>query len=233
MSRRENMSTLPRKTALVLTALMLLGGCAAVSGTRPSDAASRNAGQYRSTPQDEAAFRRADSLFGQGRYRDALALYQTLAQKGNPDAMYNTGIVYRRLGRDGEAIKWLEQAVDAGDHDAHCVLGNIQDKISNYRTARRHYEQAANAGLACGQAALSSYYIDGLDVRRDFRKSFDLASSAARQNDAHGQYLLALHYLNSWSVAYNPNQAANLLRQAAAQGHQKAREMLNNGLRSR
>lgn len=123
--------------------------------------------------------------------------------------------------------------MDAGDHDAHCVLGNIQDKISNYRTARRHYEQAANAGLACGQTALSSYYIDGLDVRRDFRKSFDLASSAARQNDAHGQYLLALHYLNSWSVAYNPNQAANLLRQAAAQGHQKAREMLNNGLRSR
>ena len=86
--------------------------------------------------------------------------------------------------------------------------------------------------MACGQSALAAYYIDGLGVRRDFRKSFDLASKAAQQNDAQGRYLLALHYLNSWSVGYNPQQAAALLRQAAGQGHEKARELLNNGLKN-
>lgn len=205
---------------------VLLGACANL----PDSPATDSARSYRRSAEDQAAFRRADALFGQRRYQEALSVYQTLAQKGDRDAMYNTGITYRRLGRDGEAIKWLEQAAGAGDADAHCPLGSIQDKISNHRTARRHYEQAAAAGLACGQSALAAYYIDGLGVRRDFRKSFELASQAARQNDAHGTYLLALHYLNSWSVPYNRSQAASLLRRAAAQGHEQAGAVLAGGL---
>lgn len=212
------------KTVLSLLALSLLAACGGASHS-PAPTAGGARG-YTMNETDIAQYDRGVDFFENGQYQEALALFLPLAEKGDRDAMYNTGVTYRRLNNDGAAIPWLERAAQLGDQDAHCTLGNIQNNISSFKSARRHYEKAAAAGLPCGQNALADYYMNGLDVKRDFRKSFALAQQSANQNDAHGQYLLGLHYLNSLSVPHNPAEARRWLEKAAAQGHERARDLL-------
>lgn len=213
------------KTALSLLALALLTACG--SAPRSPAPTAGSARGYTMNDAELTQFDRGVQHFENGQYQEALVIFQPLAEKGDRDAMYNTGVIYRRLNNDGAAIPWLERAAQLGDKDAHCTLGNIQNNINSFKSARRHYEKAAAAGLPCGQNALADYYMNGLDVKRDFRKSFAFAQQSANQNDAHGQYLLGLHYLNSLSVPHNPAEAQRWLEKAAAQGHERARDLLN------
>ena len=177
---------------------------------------------YRLNASEQAQFDRAFALSAPSQQQEALAIYQALGEKGHATSQYNTGIIYRDMGNTGAAIPWFERAIKSGDPEAHCPLGNIQLNIGNDQAAARHYEQAAAYGYACGQARLANLYAEGRGVKRDFRKSFAFAEKAARQNSADGHCLLALHYLNSWSVPYNPELARSWLEKAAAQGHQDA-----------
>ncbi|MDO5090268.1 MAG: hypothetical protein Q4D61_01865 [Cardiobacteriaceae bacterium] len=211
-----------RKTLALTCITLALTACSGAPHT-----AAPTPGSYTMNDAELKQFDRGVQHFENGRYQEALAIFLPLAEKGERDALYNAGVTYRRLNNDGAAIPLLQRAAQLGDKDAHCTLGNIQDNINSYKSARRHYEQAAAAGLPCGQNALADYYLNGLDVKRDFRKSFALAQQSANQNDAHGQYLLALHYLNSWAVPHNPAEARRWLEKAAAQGHKRAREQLS------
>ncbi len=60
-------------------------------------------------------------------FRTALREWQPLAERGNPEASYQLGILYYRgegvLQDYAEAAKWFEQAAEAGDADAQYNLG--------------------------------------------------------------------------------------------------------------
>lgn len=215
-----------KKQVLLWISVCLISACANTASMNPNLPSNNHALGYRLTDAEAAEFERGYDLTKQQQYDEAIAIYHHLAEKGHSTSMYNLGIIYRDLRQVGTAIPWLERAVQAGEVDAHCPLGSIQYDIQSYKSAVRHYEKAAAQGFACGQARLSHMYAYGQGVKRDYRRSFALAQQAAQQNEPQGQYLLGIHYLNSWSVPYDPAQGRQWLEKAAAQQYQPAIEAL-------
>jgi TPR repeat protein len=77
------------------------------------------------TPQD--IFQQAENLHNQGRYAEALPLYQGLAEQGNTVAQFRLGVMYeygRGVAEDeAQAIVWFRKAAEQGDAVAQYMLG--------------------------------------------------------------------------------------------------------------
>ncbi len=94
----------------------------------------------------------ADLLIGMGRalFREDLCdraerMFR-LAVESDPrsaEAAADLGFVVHRLGRQGEARKWLARALrlDSGHHDARALLGNLLYEAGDRRSALRHFER--------------------------------------------------------------------------------------------
>lgn len=84
------------------TVLSLLAACGGASHPPAPNAGSAHG--YTMNETDIAQYDRGVDFFENGQYQEALALFLPLAEKGDRDAMYNTGVTYRRLNNDGAAI---------------------------------------------------------------------------------------------------------------------------------
>ncbi len=65
------------------------------------------------------------------------------AGPGSGEAAADLGFVLHRLGRPSEARKWLARSLrlDASNHDARALLGNLLFEAGDRRTALRHFER--------------------------------------------------------------------------------------------
>lgn len=165
-----------------------------------------------------------------GDYPAALRQLRPLAQKGDPRAETNLGILYY-LGRgvpqdDKEALKWLRKAAARGHSPAQHALGLMHAEgrgvTQDFAAAAQWYRKAADQGFAPAQNALGLMYEAGVGVDKDLGQAAGWYRKAAEQNDEHGLNNLGTLYAQGEGVELNHVLAFMLFNLAAAQGNETA-----------
>lgn len=144
---------------------------------------------------------RADTgydAFERGDYATAYREWKPHAERGDPVAQYNLGMLHR-IGR-----------------------GVAQD----YAIAARWYGLAAEQGDASAQLSLADLYAEGSLGETDAAVAAEFYRRAALQGLAEAQRKLGVLYIRGQGVARDHDTALNWLRQAAVQGDGEAQEWL-------
>jgi hypothetical protein len=144
------------------------------------------------------------AAYNRGDYTAALGAWLPLAERGNSDAQFNLGVMYRAgrgVRRDyPEAAKWYRKAAESGHAMAQFRLGDMYRQglglLQDHDEAFAWYHKAAEQGHAFAQYNLGLLYQRGQGTAQDFvqaYKWFDLATarsepghtraSAARERD--------------------------------------------------
>ncbi len=122
-----------------------------------------------------------------GDYAGAILEWQPMAERGNADALFNLGQVYR-LGRGvaadaSRALEYYSLAAQAGHAGARGALATIYYFDSGTRQKRGQaialWRQAAAAGDAPSQYALAILHFNGQDVPKDLMQAYAWALLAA------------------------------------------------------
>lgn len=131
----------------------------------------------------------------------------------------------------GEAFRlWLLKAgqgdVQAQYEVAVCyILGNGVEQ--NDSLAIGWIRKAADGGHVQCQISMGAFYYNGSrGFDADQREAVKWFLKAARQGDAHAQYLVGRCYARGEGVGQNGEEAFRWLRLAARQGHEEAQELL-------
>lgn len=129
--------------------------------------------------------------FKTGDYQQALADWKPLADKHNPDALYNIGLLYMKgLGvkKDYRAAKhWFKQAAKYGSVDAAYNLGVMYKKrrfgYPSSKDALYWWRQAAARGHPESQFNLGVMLVYGNGTRQDVPTALKLWQKAAYQGN--------------------------------------------------
>jgi len=132
-----------------------------------------------------------------GDYATTLENFEPLAEQGDASAQYNLGVMYA----NGEGVP------------------------QNASTAVEWYRKAAEQGHASAQNNLGLMYANGEGVPQNASTSAEWYRKAAEQGDADAQFKLSASYYLDEGVSHNPVMAYVLANLAAAQGHEKGREL--------
>jgi len=174
----------------------------------------------------ERILEKARQLVKRGLYTKALPLYLKLAEQGNTEAQFQTGLIYANqqsvIKDDKLAVDWLAKAAEQGHRAAQTKLGFMyaagKGVAQNYSSAIYWCYKAAEQGDATAQFNLGLMYAKGQGVAQDNSLAVSWYSKAAEQGYAHAQYYLGDMYANGRGVAKDSKQAAVLYRKAAKQG---------------
>ncbi len=184
--------------------------------------------------------KKAKKLVKQGQVVKALPLYLQLAEQGNVDAQFYTGMIYA-MGQgvaedDKQAADWFGKAAEHGHREAQTKLGFMyatgKGVAQNFSSAIDWFYKAAERGDSTAQYNLGLIYAEGQGVAKDKNLAFSWYSKAAVQGDARAQYKLGDMYANGVGIEKNNKQAAVWYRKAAKQGVAEAVDALE-GLGSR
>jgi len=129
------------------------------------------------------------AAFDAKHYQEAFKLWQPLADKGNPDAEYNLGLLYMNgLGvkkNNRLALMWFTRAGQQGLADAQYNAGVMfylgKGVYPSYKSAIAWWQLAANKGHANAENNLAAMYAYGYGVGQDTAKAIALWTAAAKQ----------------------------------------------------
>ena len=155
--------------------------------------------------------------FKAGDYQQAMADWKPLAEKNNPDALYNIGLLYMKgLGveKDYRAAKhWFKQAAKYGSVDAAYNLGVMYKKrrfgYPSSKDALYWWRQAAERGHAPSQFNLGVMLAYGNGTKKDTDAALKLWQKAARQGNPDAIATLARVYEQGlFGIPKDPAKAA-------------------------
>ncbi len=155
--------------------------------------------------------------FKAGNYQQAMAYWKPLAEKNNPDALYNIGLLYMKgLGvkQDYRAAKhWFKQAAKYGSVDAAYNLGVMYKKrrfgYPSSKDALYWWRQAAERGHPESQFNLGVMLAYGNGTKKDINAALNLWQKAARQGNANAIQTLAQVYEQGlFGITPDPEKAA-------------------------
>ena len=120
-----------------------------------------------------------------GKHGDAVRQWQPLAERGDPDALFNLGHAYR-LGRGvpqnmGMAERFYERAARAGHVEAQAMHGLLLFQNGRRQEAMPFIQRAAERGDPRAQYVYGTALFNGDVVARDWPRAFAYVSSAAAQ----------------------------------------------------
>ena len=129
------------------------------------------------------------AAFDAKHYKEAYALWQPLAEKGDPDAQYNLGLLYMNgfgVGKNERmALMWFIRAGQQGLADAQYNAGVMfylgKGVYPSYVTAVKWWQLAAEKDHANAENNLAVMYAFGYGVGKDPAKAIKLWTAAAEQ----------------------------------------------------
>ena len=174
-----------------------------------------------------ADFNAGVAAYKQGDYATALREFRPLAERGDAEAQYTLGLMYRKgqgvAQDDADAVKWYRKAAEQGDAEAQHNLGFMYGEglgvPKDYAEAVGWYRKAAEQGFASAQAVLGVLYAVGRVVRQDYAEAVKWYRKAAEQGDAESQHNLGFMYERGLGVTQDDAKAVKWYRKAAEQGH--------------
>jgi TPR repeat protein len=141
--------------------------------------------------QQPATFQDGLAKMEAGQVNEAVAIWATLAQQGQLEALYALGLVF-----ESGAPGIVPDAMQAADF----------------------YQRAADGGLAEAQTNLGLLYAEGRGVIESQEKAVALWLKAARKNNAIAQFNLGLAYFSGRGIEQDTPEALGLILVAALQG---------------
>ena len=168
-------------------------------------------------------------------YAKALIEFRALAERGNTDAQYNLGQMYRQgegvPQDDAEAVRWYRLAAEKGDADAQYNLGQMYRQgigvPQDAAEAVKWYRLAAKQGYANAQAKLKAMDIKE-SVPKNNAKVVKRTDLAVKKNDTHEQVKPHPVHGKDKGAPQGDAETTKRIRVAAEQGDAKAQ--LNLGL---
>lgn len=181
------------------------------------------AGQALAQNQFDAGYEAAQA----GKYKKAIKIWQSLANKGDPAAQYALGWLYE----SGQGVKqnyktaviWYKKAALQGNEAAQQVLGGMYARglgvKQNYKSAVSYYTLAANQGDAISQFQLAKLYQEGLGTKKDINKSLHWYHKAADQGHISALISLGSAYQQGRGVKQDYKKAISYFEEAARQNN--------------
>ncbi|MDA5022501.1 tetratricopeptide repeat protein [Acinetobacter baumannii] len=156
-----------------------------------------------------------------------LSKYQKNAENGDPIAQYNMGVVYQ-LGLNGEkvdldkAVYWFEKAAEQGEEEAKANLGIIYytegTKYTNIPKALDTFSELSKKDNRVALNFLGRMYKDGVGVKQDNNKDFNLFNRAAILGDLSAQFNLGNMYFNGEGIPLDYEKATYWYNKAIING---------------
>jgi TPR repeat protein len=156
----------------------------------------------------------------QGDLPAALAEFERSGQMGDPDSMFDAGMLSQELGMEAQGRRWLESAADAGQPVAAFNLGMIAYQQCEFDVSRRRLQQAGEGGQSEGYAALTQLADETNDAAAEEHWS-QLGAEAGHPfcQLRYGQLLMQANPNDRYTLS---QRALPLLQAAAAQGQTSA-----------
>lgn len=215
MVRLVRQSTRP---VVAFVAIALLSACAG----SPIGGGSESASEARAT----SYYQRARQAVDNDDLRSAYSLFQTAADAGSLQAMYELGIAYfegRGIGIDyDKAFQWWTKAAQSGDARSQYGLGYLyqqgQGVAQDSTRAAEWYDAASIQGhpkakVALGRLAMS--VDDGETAMQHFKVAAELGQAEAL-------FLMGRLHEQGMGVSADEEKAMDYFRQAADNGDPKA-----------
>jgi len=149
-------------------------------------------------PGDQAAFDRGSAAYDEGRYEDAFAIFDALADSGDLAAMRNVALMLRRG----------------------------QGAAPDPKRARAYLLRAARRGLTTAQADLGIMLLDGEGGEADPKEALPWIMASAAAGHALAQYHLGRMYEDGLVVPKDLAQAKLYYGAAAARGYRPSASRL-------
>jgi len=168
--------------------------------------------------------------FQAGDYSSAAAVWDPLAEKGDPHSQYGAAILYLR--GDGvsknltKAIDYLTSSAKSGITQAQTTLGNLFrfgiGTEKDLGSALKWYGLAAEANYAPAQFALGNLYRSGIGVPKNLETAMQWYVLAAEDGLKEAQHALGQAFYRGYSKARDYRTALQWFEKAANQGHASA-----------
>ena len=166
---------------------------------------------------------------GEGVTKDqsmALEYLKRAAESGEVNCQHDLGNYYNAIGDIDNTILWFTKAAEQGFARSQNELGlfyiNGTKVAKDMIKATYWFEKAASQGHPGAQNNLGTIYA----MRRDYAEAIEMWKQAAKTGYVEALSNLAGCYLNGQGVEKNIPKAVSLLEQAAAQGDEYSKNLL-------
>ena len=217
-------------------------GANIVSASRPVSPAPVSVQSGPAAPKANAneLFRKAESPFNCGQYKEAIPLLRQAAQLGHGDACFRLGYCYEHgygFSRPDrvEAERWFVKAAEHGSQLYEERYLNVNadeayEKGTWYESFKKDYTEgeiwllaAAEKGHIFAQKKLADWYTRGMgEIKKNRSEAFRWYLEAAKQGDAQAQYMVAEHYRMGIVVKKDTDEAREWYRKSARQRYASA-----------
>ncbi len=150
-------------------------------------------------------------------YATARRLWEPLAAKNDPDALFNLGLLYKNgqgVARDyKQAMAYFKQAALYGSVDAAYNLGVMylgrEYGYPSKKDALYWWQQAAEAGHPESQYNLGVMYAYGMGTKADGKQAIEWWTRAARQGNRNAiEALIRVYEEGLFGIPKDPGRAA-------------------------
>ncbi len=156
---------------------------------------------------------------------DAQQSLRDLAEKGQPQAQIDLGLLYAKgIGVEKDyaaAMQWFQRAAAQDAPRALFLVGLMYERgfgvPRNYDTALAWYRRAAAKDAPLAELALARFYGQGLGVERDPAQRAAWLLRAANQGNPQAQFILGNIYRRGIDVPQDPATAAQWYQRAVLQ----------------
>ena len=163
----------------------------------------------------------------------AIQEMEELAKRGDADAQYYMGTLYR----DGPllipdvklAADWFYEAAKQDHPTAQYELGKLllrEPEVRDTKNGILWMEEAARNGNTYAAYRLGKEYLKGEVVEKNTERAIDYFTQAAEGGNQFAQYMLGKLCLMGQGIQQSKEQALYWFTQAAVQGHQHAQYFL-------
>jgi tetratricopeptide (TPR) repeat protein len=115
---------------------------------------------------DYSLFAKADEAYDRGDFKNAFKYIQPLADKGYPDAMFKTALLYQQQDKLEQAEHYYLMAVEKGDTNAMINLAILYKDEGKVDSAEHYYLMAVEKGSHHAMNNLAALYMDQLKTPR-------------------------------------------------------------------
>jgi len=170
----------------------------------------------------------------QSEQEKALAQIKANAEKGDPEAQLEMGLIYAG-GASGtrdavKAAKWHRKAADQGLARAQYQVGldyaNGEGVKISQTEAIKWFRRAADQGLVEAQYELGVCCLSGRGIRESGTAAVDWFRKAAGQGFANAEYQIGKCYFEGTGIAKNIEEGIKWIRSAAEKGVAVAQDKL-------
>ncbi len=170
------------------------------------------------------------AAYNRGDYATAIHEWQPIAERGDPHAQYNLGLLYARghgVPQDyRQAADWYrkaaEQEVPAAQYNLGVMYANGQGVQRNSQEAAKWFVRAAQHGVVRAELGAARMYAEGDAGSRNYAEAEQWYRKAAEHGIASAAFELAMLYDLGLGVPQNYTEALKWYHRAGDEGYASA-----------